>query len=392
MAKSHTVANTIGSFQCDENRPVCLLCTVSDRKCSYTYEKQTDSFSASNKSPQSLPSATASTPSNSTSTPQSPSNSSITSPGDPALGEGLNLEQMELIIHVSLDRSMFDLGETAGNYQDNVNLCYKLGLEYPYLLHQLLAFSARHLAYLHPERSDTYMYKAITLQTRAVSLFNNSWTEVNKMNCVPILLFSTFLGHHLLADTLSERHPDTLESFLTQYLQCVEMHRGIYLIATNAWPLLQESPLQQILLQSKEVTGRSPVGNHCQQIKELVERSQKLKENDKQACFKAIWYLQIGFDVMLAEEDEQAEELGNRHRMIFSWTMLVPHEYSVLIASKSSEALLIMSYYAVMLHYGRFLWQVGDSGQYVFGLIAKYLGHGWDPWLAYPRQMMQNSN
>lgn len=391
MPKSYTVANTIGSFQCDENRPACLLCTVSDRKCSYTYEKQMDGFSISDKSPQSLSSVAATTPSTSTSTSHSPSSSSVASPADPALGEGLNLDQMELLIHVSLDRSIFDLGKTAGNYQDNVNLCYKLGLEYPYLLHQLLAFSARHLSYLHPERGDTYMYKAVTLQTRAVSLFNNSWTEVNKTNCVPILLFSTFLGYHLLADTLSERQPDTLESFLTQYLQCVEMHRGIYLIATNAWPLLQESPLQRILLQSAEVTNRSPVGNHCQQLKELVERSVKLSESDKEACLKAIWFLQIGFDVMLAEEDEQAEELGNRHRMIFSWTMLVPHEYSVLIASKNPEALIIMSYYAVMLHYGQFLWQVGDSGQYVFDLIAKHLGQGWEPWLAYPRQMIQES-
>lgn len=391
MPKPHTTANTIGSSQCDENRPVCLLCTVSDRKCSYTYEKQTDAFSLSNKSPQSLSSVAASTPPNSISTPQSPCSSSVTSPGDPALGEGLNLEQMELLIHVSLDRSIFDLGKTAGNYQDNVNLCYKLGLEYPYLLHQLLAFSARHLAYLHPGRSDNYMYKAVTLQTRAVSLFNNSWTEVDKTNCVPILLFSTFLGHHLLADTLSERHPDALESFLAQYLQCVEMHRGIYLIATNAWPLLQESPLQTMLLQSAEVTNRSPVGKHCQQIKELVERSKKLSENEKEACFQAIWFLQIGFDAMLAEEDEQVDELGNRHRMIFSWTMLVPHEYSVLIASKTPEALIIMSYYAVMLHYGRFLWQVGDSGQYVFDLIAKYLGHGWEPWLVYPLQLIQHS-
>ncbi len=149
---------------------------------------------------------------------------------DAAPDEALNLGHMELLIHLTTDKGMFNLGVSVGAYPSNIFFALKIGLESPFLLHEMLAFSARHLAFVHPERSAFYLHQAVALQTRAVSLFNATSAAVEQSNCVAILLFSSILGHHLLADTLVKRDDSDLDAFIEQYIRCAEMARG-YIIS-----------------------------------------------------------------------------------------------------------------------------------------------------------------
>ena len=315
--------------------------------------------------------------------PSSPERPSINSPEDPTLDQAINLKHMELLIHLSIDEEMFSLGTNVSAYHSLVSLALKTSLESPYFLHQLLAFSARHLAYLHPESSTSYLHQALTLQTHAVSLFNAPWTQVDPPNCVAILLFSSILGHHLLADTLAKRDPGGLDAFMTHYMKCWEMHRGIYIIATTAWPLLMESELERILSWSSEFNRQPPRGTQCQRIRALIDGADALGEKIKEACRLAIHYLQLGFDAVFAQEVQ-----GNRYQMIVSWTILAPPEFASLLEAKQPEVLVVLGYYALLLHYGRKLWQVGDAGAYLLGLIVDYLGPEWDHWLDCPREMV----
>ena len=171
---------------------------------------------------------------------------------------------------------------------------------------------------------------------------------------------------------------------MTHYIQCLELHKGILTVASTAWPLLMESELKPILSWSSGFTSRSPRGNHCRRIRELVDGTDGLGEEDKEACRKAIQYLQVGFDAVLAAEEEK--EQGNRYQMIFSWMMLAPPEFTGLLAAKRPEGLVLLGHYALLLHYGRSLWQVGDAGAYILGIIVDYLGPEWDHWLEYPRE------
>jgi hypothetical protein len=295
----------------------------------------------------------------------------------------INFDHMELLIHLTTDKDIFSLA--CGASLARLTLAFKIALDSPYLLYQLLALSARHLAFLHPESSVSYLHQADTLQTRAVSLFNTAWTGVDQSNCIPMLFFSTTLGHHLLADTLANRDPGGLDAFLTHYIKCLEMHRGTYAIASTAWPLLLKSEFEPILSVSSEFTSRNPKGKNCQRVSELVESADGLAKEDKEACRTVIRYLQIGLDAILTEEEK---EKGNRYHMIFTWTMLVPPKFTGLLAAKRPEALVLMGYYALLLHYGREMWQVRDAGAYMLGIIARYLGPEWDHWLEHPREVI----
>jgi hypothetical protein len=303
---------------------------------------------------------------------------------NPTLETTVNPEHIELVMHLMLEKDMFNLSGSIGEYSSEISQGLQIGLKFPYLLHQLLAFSARHLAFIHPSRSSFYTRQAVSLQTQAVSMFNAACTDVDQSNCVPILLFSVILGHHLLADLLAKSNGSRLDGFVAHYVQSVEVQRGIYTIASTAWPLLMESELQQILSLSAAFTSRTPTGSHCQGASKLIESTSDLSMDQKDACRLAINYIQVGFDAIFAESEEQP----NRHQMIFSWTFLAPPEFTHLLATKRPESLIVLSYYALLLHYGRAMWQVGDSGKCILGMIGDYLGPRWDEWLEYPRAMI----
>ncbi|KAI8673068.1 Zn(2)-C6 fungal-type domain-containing protein [Fusarium sp. Ph1] len=357
--------------KCDESRPACRLCTVSGRNCSFTSQAPTKNpLSSSQDARPKSPVDSRSSSSGVTPVPDA-------TPPVPTFDADINLEHMELLIHLTVDKGVFNLGDDLRDTFSTLPIALKTGLEAPYLLYQLLAFSARHLAFLNPDRTPRYLHQAVTLQTRAVSLFNTTRAEVNRSNCVAILLFSVALGHHLLADSLCKREPGGLEGFLAHYVQCIEMNRSIYTIVQAAWPLLLESELEPILSWSSGNTSQPPRGNHCQHINELIEKAQGLSQEEREACQTAINYLQLGFDAL--------PDGASRFRMIFTWTMLAPPEVTNLLAIRRPEVLILLSYYALLLHYGRSMWQVGDAGVYILGLIEGYLGSEWHEWLEYPR-------
>ncbi|KAF5690190.1 sterol regulatory element-binding ECM22 [Fusarium denticulatum] len=366
--------------KCDEGRPTCLLCTMSNRDCSFASDPpQPQDTNSSTSDPSSREGSLLSPDTNLRST----SATSLSDSHESSFDSVVNMKHMELFIHGITNKDLFSLGDKAEHSRETLDVCLKESVKAPYLLHQVLAFSARHLAAIHPERSASYLDEAVKLQTRAVSLFNSTKREVDSSNCLPILLFSVTLGHHLLADALATRTSDGLDGFLTHYLQCIEMNWGLYRLTLSAWPLLLNTELEPVLSWSSQQSSKDPVGNHCQPIIQLINDSTALSEGEKEVCHEAIQYLQLGFDAMLEGDT------GSRYRMIFQWTMLASPKLTSLLTTKRPEALILLGYYALLLHHGRSLWQVRDTGVYLLGLIMDYLAPEWHIWLDYPRRMIR---
>ncbi|KAL6232791.1 hypothetical protein BDW75DRAFT_216800, partial [Aspergillus navahoensis] len=371
--------------KCDERRPRCILCSMSSRECSFASEAPTPT----KPSPAPLGSPTLSSRREAQSETQGSSRTQ-------EIEEPINLQHTELLIHLTSSQAtdVFSLGDDLEPYHATVSRALSIGLTSPYLLYQLLAFSARHLAYLHPDKKAYHLHQAISLQTRALSLFNAEKVQVTASSCVAICLFSVVLGHHLLADTLTlalapsvpapGRGGGGLDAFLERYIQCLETHRGVYTVAMSGWSLLMETELAPVLSRSRAFTSQEPKGNECQRLQVLVISSASLRQEDKEACLRAIRYLQLGFDALSPGEDDNI-----RYQMLFLWNVLVPPGFGGLLATKRAEALVILAYYALLLHHGQHIWQVGRAGQHILRTIEEYLGPDWDDWLEYPRVGMR---
>lgn len=144
-----------------------------------------------------------------------------------------------------------------------------------------------------------------------------------------------------------------------------------------------ESELAGVLAASEEFTSREARGGTWVGVCEMVEGAEGMSGEEKEGCKKAMRYLQVGFDVW-----ESGEGGVVRHQMIFSWTMLVESGFTAVLGRMRAEALVVLAYYAVLLHYGRGLWQVGDVGTYLLDMIERYLGPEWDKWMRVPREMV----
>jgi hypothetical protein len=200
---------------------------------------------------------------------------------------------------------------------------------------------------------------------------------VNATNCVPVFLFSSFLGIHVLCDTLADRDDNDSSTILDRFTHYLDLHRGVRAVTRKSWHLLRETELRPIIQAAEALPGMGEgIGSECEGLKMLIE-SGDLGPNSITAYQLAIHHLQWAFDA-------ERSMPGQNTNVVFAWPVLAPAEYTDLLAQRRPEALIILAHYAVLLHRHRHLWIVGDGGQFLIETIIKYLGSHWSKWLAWP--------
>ncbi|KAH6650367.1 hypothetical protein F5144DRAFT_478260 [Chaetomium tenue] len=315
--------------KCDEQRPKCIICTLSDRDCGYPPQPTGPSAPSTPAAPiqeepkpeqpadlaavvttknesSASPVAGVPLPDIASRGPMSPNHANQSSPE-------VNLNHMELLIRFNFEEHAPELNVEMHDFASK--LLFKCALEAPYLMHQILAVSARRQALLQPERADHFLETAIHLQTKAVSIYNETGAraQIDQTNCSTLLLFCSLLGRHLLADLLARRDSD-FGGFLTRFLEFLSISRGLLAMSVSAWDLLLQSDIKHLVLWALEISQSTPRGNHCDGLQRLVAESKELDVPSKEACMTAIACLQVGFDSLLG-----GGARNQRYLMVFMW-------------------------------------------------------------------------
>ena len=370
--------------QCDEQRPRCITCTMTERDCNYASDLAPTASAFASPAASAASSVSSPDPGHGDVTlPQLPQLTEVSFqpvPTESSVDADVNITHMELLINFSIEDQAPYISKTLR--EPGTRLVIRYGLEYPYLLYVILAISARHLAVQKPDKVDFYLQHAFQLQTRAISLFNETRVEVNRATCVPLLLFSSTLSRHLLTDVLARRDSD-LNVFMDHFMASAQMHTGIRAVAHAAWPLLLESDLSPYMVIGREL-GHKPIrGSECDRIRDFVSSpAADLAEPERAIYLEAIRLIQIGID------ETTRQDADERYHMIFTWAVMVSPEFSELLAQRQPTALAVFAHYALLLHRGRELWQVGDAGAYLIPLIARHLGPEWDHCLSVLRESL----
>ncbi|RFN47862.1 c6 finger domain-containing protein [Fusarium flagelliforme] len=278
---------------------------------------------------------------------------------------------LELLHHFTIDTYVPEMGQELFH---STELVIRTGFHAPYLMVQALALSARRLSTSCHSMKQTYLDHAMKLQTHAVSLFNADKSELDETSSVAKLLFSSILGRHLLSDALAVREPDLIP-FLDNYVRYARLHRSIKALAGYAWPFLLHSVLKDAVMWGTEIIRVQPNGHECDLVIELLESS-ALDNDSRQACRKAIHFLQIGFD-----EAQCGQVQGRTMQILLWWCILVPEQFIDMLAYRQPEAIAVLGYYAALLKYGKGVWLIGNAGSYLLEEITCYLGVDWADWL-----------
>lgn len=250
----------------------------------------------------------------------------------------------------------------------------------PYLMDQILALSAAHMSTFRQGQQQVFSNKAMELQTRALSLFNRAETDISMQNSRSWFLYASFLGLQIMFETFQCR---SFESFCDKLATYFPVHRGVHVVVQSTWPAIRDIVLEIVSHRRLEDIANLERPKECEDLNSLIHDSE-LQDIDKEECSQAVVALQHVFDI--CEVDSGA------HIQIpftVSWTILVSARFGDMVRSRIPEALIILSFYAVLLHRHRTFWVFGGSGRFLIRSISAYLGTRWEQWLLWPNQQLE---
>lgn len=265
----------------------------------------------------------------------------------------------------------------------------------PYLLMEGLALSALHLSQVRPEQSDSYRMDATSLQIEALTLFDDHLANIDSDNCAAMLIFAGFLGIHSLAEAVIVSKHDS-NCFLDRFVTYLNLHRGVKTVTSQAWAMLLKTNISPVLQQasdhlklaaSQEPHEASFVADELNRLLDISD----LSEESNAACRDAVSTLKMVYQSDNAN-DQSFEAQQHVSGLVWAWPSLLTGTYTNLLQRRQSEALIILCYFAVLLHRRRSMWCVDCAGRLLIESITKSLGSYWRPWLSWPNEIIECSS
>lgn len=257
----------------------------------------------------------------------------------------------------------------------------EIGLSFPFLLYEILAIAALHLAQCRPERQSHYYTQATELQSHALNGFTAAQRKVDSSNCAAILLFSSLLPVHILADRSRTRGIGFGEH-LDHFISCVSLMQSVHhIVISDWWQYLKESELKP-LLDVPQPNEPYNIPDQCRRLTYLVKNAD-LGPASIKAYERAVDRLQWIFAASQAPVEQPTTI-----QWLMGWPAQLTDEYIGLLKERRPEALIILAYYGVLLHFYRKSWAVGDSGSTLIKAIREHTGYHWEEWMAWPNRII----
>ncbi|KAF7504529.1 hypothetical protein GJ744_002149 [Endocarpon pusillum] len=388
-------------IKCDENRPVCVNCVTAGLQCAFFGEQQT---LLSNDEATIVGSPGTSGSGSSTRNSGQcvgegwrPQASHVPPPSPPPFSPaqqlhsplnttdpGLNLDYLELLHHFSTVTYQ-TLTPDPAQQQIWQLTAIQLSLSFPFLMHEILAIAALHLAQCRPERRSHYYTKATELQSHALNEFKQVREHVEASNCGAILIFACLLALHVLADP-PRRQGLNFSDYLDHFLGCINLLRGVrHMVISDWWSYLYESELKP-LLAVEEPEKPYNIPDECRDLAELTTNSD-LGPTSIKAYDVAIERLQWNFAASAL-----GEGTSSTIRFVMAWPVQLKDDYFELLNERRPEALIILAYYGALLHFYRASWAIGDSGAFLIRAVGAHTGPHWGRWMAWPDRVLKESS
>lgn len=290
-----------------------------------------------------------------------------------------------------------------------VDIAVRHAVDAPYLIDQVLALSALHLATSGSastpssssalprgmETPSVLRHAATELQTRAVACFIRHTSPQQQQQrqdaddaSVPRILFASTLSLHVLADTLADVGRLPFHRVLDRFVECLRLHHGVRAVIRPTWEHLERSEIEPLLSVARAASTPTARDRHeCRRLTALLDASD-LGPSTLAACRAAVDILQWAFD-MYAHLDDVAAA-GPHAASVFCVT--VGSDYVDVLQRHQPEALVILAHYAVLLHRCRAFWAFGPAGAAMVRAVAHHLGDYWAGAMAWPLRLVADEN
>ncbi|KAM0495729.1 hypothetical protein ACHAPB_007503 [Verticillium nonalfalfae] len=270
-----------------------------------------------------------------------------------------------------------------------------LGL--PYLMNEILAYSARHLASTCPDKAPQYIFLAREYQAHALTFFNTTQAETTADNAMQMLVFSWMVGMNLLCDAACADDDATV---LDDFIRYIELYRGVRVIASAAWDVLIKSNHASVFEDGQLISMKLGTGAETEALQVLITNSLGMDDEQKQGNQEALARIQATYDSHSSLDADSKDSsprvsprghLGDAVGMALAWPQVVTPGFLTSLRAKRPESLLVLAHFAVIMHWCRGHWIVGRVGSRLLRSIVAALGPGWERWLQYPRDLVEST-
>ncbi|TGJ80930.1 hypothetical protein E0Z10_g7841 [Xylaria hypoxylon] len=284
-----------------------------------------------------------------------------------------------------LDGGIYDVA-TAEAY---MGMTIREAVQAPYLMDQILALSAANMSVKRPHQRQFYQAEAAHLQTRGLVLFNAAQALEATDNALAGFVFSILLSQQVLFDALLIRtdFPVLLEKLIAAFRIC----GGVRIMGGKSWPFIMAQYQQQAGINLPDVFLPNP-GVETVFTMKLAQlgtflANASLDPSTLSICNAALTCLRH-----LSFTSKSYEYSAFQTTRLLHWAVAVRPEFIKLLEERRPEALIIVAYYALLIHDTRDYWLSGDAGAFIIRSITKFLGNYWAEWLAWPNEVLDSAN
>lgn len=264
----------------------------------------------------------------------------------------------------------------------------KLGFKHDFLLRGILAVSAFHLGYLHPERKAEYELIGTTHQSIGLTEFQDTLALVDESNCHALFAFSCLL----IVLSFASSTKDTSREFSTGVLPWFYLLRGAHIVLNMHAETIQTSFLKPLLDEMAHIENtaayRFPDTDQITKLFRICSSAEHDKDT-AQAYDLAIHSLLSTFI--------QASLLKARGRgtvlATFVWPINLSPKFLDLLSEQQPEAMIILAHYCVLIHWGEGKcgtesWFIEGWAKYMLETVKESIPAAWQEQLQWPIMMI----
>ncbi|KAH7330414.1 hypothetical protein BKA65DRAFT_434169 [Rhexocercosporidium sp. MPI-PUGE-AT-0058] len=343
--------------KCDLKRPKCARCVKTEKNCGFQ-NREGDSGPG--------------TPSEALQTQQ------VAPVPEPELSLGSNTiswDDLELLHHF--------ITVTANTFADRSDIqemwkvqIPKLAMDHKFLMHLLFSVTALHMANLDTEKQSTYVDRALRHHNVALPHFSSKFPTATHHNVASIFAGATLIVVSSLNLSFAHLEHDP-SAAVDEMFGIFILLRGIKLVYGETWERVQESEIAP-LFANRELDSTIVLEHHTAEALATLKSNSQVSSDalDRTTYLDAVEGLERCFKILSTE----SQDFG----MVLQWPIAISQEYMALLSSRRPMALVVLAYYAVVLHEVRDKWWVSGWGTKLAEEINKILEDKWKTLIMWP--------
>ncbi|TVY80569.1 Sterol uptake control protein [Lachnellula suecica] len=376
-------------IKCDERKPSCGHCARYQSQCSFL-----DSTPASLDPDVKIGPSTFPQPIGGRDELLS-NTSSIAEEIPTMLSKTLGVTSLE-ILHFYTIRTSFTLSDRPELQRIWQHEVPRMAFADPFLLHEILAFSALHLARSEPERKAMLYTEASWHHDMGLKLFRTAISNgITPENCDACFTFSAIVAAYAWAssDQSYDLFFSDASSEETSTVEWASLLRGVYTLlkAAGGWMIngLMHPILQDRYVDPELVRAADPeVTANLTALSQLWEkRPENFSSNNVEILNETLGLLKEACGLVALSNTDPKLEI-DVVLVVYAWPIKIPEAFFDMVKKQIPEALILLAHYSLLLNKVEKLWYMQGMSRRLLQTIHTKLGKKWERWITWPLQAL----